>query len=1049
MFHQVDPKTEFPRMEEKIQKFWEDNDIFKKSVENRSADNEYVFYDGPPFATGLPHFGHLVPGTIKDIYPRYQTMKGKRVNRRFGWDCHGLPVEYEMEKTLNISGHKAIEEFGVAKFNESCRSIVLRYTSEWKATINRMGRWVDFENGYRTMDTSYMESIWWVFSTLYKKGLIYEGYNILPYSPALATPLSNFEVNLGGYQDVVDPAVTVRFKVDGMQDTYFLAWTTTPWTLPSNLALALGPEVDYVKVLDVQQGTDCYILGEGRLSHYFSDPSTYRILERYKGSQLAGMAYEPLFPFFADLKAKGAFTTVLGDYVTVEDGCGIVHTAPGFGEDDYQVLKGTGIPVVCPIDDDCRFTSEVSLWQGVFVKDADKSIIAWLKENGKLVKRENYLHSYPYCYRTHKPLIYRAMSCWYVDVSKLKASMLAANDQITWMPAHLKTGRFGKWLEGARDWAISRNRFWGNPIPVWKCDGSSYLEVIGSIDELEAKSGVRVTDLHKHFVDEITWPSPDGMGTMRRIPDVLDCWFESGSMPYAQNHYPFENKEFVEAHFPADFICEGLDQTRGWFYTLVILGAALFDKPAFMNCVTNGIVLTAEGKKMSKSLKNYSDPMDIVNQYGADALRFALMNSAVTRAEDLRFSEDSVKEVLKTLIIPLWNAYSFFVTYANIDGYEPSTTAFDKLENPMDRWIMSASESLVQEVTEAWDNYETQRACGAIVAFIDQLNNWYIRRSRRRFWRSENDTDKKMAYDTLYQVMMKLIHVAAPVIPFTTEEIYQNLKTPGMPLSIHLGDFPVVQDGQRDFQLERMMALTQKAITMGRSLRSSHNLKIRQPLQKLYLVTRDAAERAILQEMQGIISEELNVKEIFIQEDETGLVSYQAKANFKILGQKLGKQMKQVAASIQELDSPQVSRILEGDSVAIGYDGGMISIAEADIVVQRSEMAHMKVLNEGQLTVGFDTEITQELLLEGIARDIVRSVQNLRKESDFDVADRIELSLYGDQTIRDTFGSFCDYIQRETLAVEAKFVSVPGAVSISCGDYEAFIAIKQVKTNIE
>lgn len=1039
MFNPVDPKVEFPKMEESIQKFWEENDIYQKSVDNRSADNEYVFYDGPPFATGLPHFGHLVPGTIKDLYPRYQTMKGKRVNRRFGWDCHGLPVEYEIEKSLNITGHKAVEEYGVAEFNEQCRSIVLRYTAEWKATINRMGRWVDFENGYRTMDTDYMESIWWVFKTLHEKGLIYEGYNILPYSPALATPLSNFEVNLGGYQDVVDPAVTVRFKIDGEEDTYFLAWTTTPWTLPSNLALALGPDIGYVKIKD-REDQVFYILGEGRLEHYYKDSSAYEVVQRYKGSELGGMRYEPLFSFFAHLKEQGAFLTVLGDYVTVEDGSGIVHTAPGFGEDDYQVLKGTGIPIVCPIDDDCRFTEEVDLWEGVFVKDADASIVKWLKENGKLVKRENYLHSYPFCYRTHKPLIYRAMACWYVDVTKLKSSMLNANDQITWMPAHLKHGRFGKWLEGARDWAISRNRFWGNPIPVWKCDGSDHLEVIGSIDELEQKSGVRVTDLHKHFVDEITWPSPDGKGTMRRIPDVLDCWFESGSMPYAQNHYPFENKEFVEEHFPADFICEGLDQTRGWFYTLVILGAALFDKPAFLNCVTNGIVLTADGKKMSKSLKNYSDPMDIVDQYGADALRFALMNSAVTRAEDLKFSEDGVKEVLKTLIIPLWNAYSFFVTYANIDGYVPSETAFESLSNPMDRWIVSASEALTQEVGEAWDHYETQRGCSAVVSFLDSLNNWYIRRSRRRFWRSENDTDKKQAYDTLYRVLMTVIHVAAPVIPFTTEEIYLNLRTKNMPQSIHLGDFPSFDENQRDFLLERKMELTRQAITMGRSLRSIHNLKIRQPLKQLYLVTRDHEEREILSAMQDIIEEELNIKEITIQADESGLVSYQAKANFKVLGKQLGKHMKEVAAEIQEMSSDTIASILDGKQVTLSHTGGNISVGLDDIIVQRSEREHLKVINEGQLTVGFDTEITRELLLEGVARDIVRAVQNLRKEQGFDVSDRIALSVYGDALVQDAFHAFTSYIAKETLADESTFVDQSNAVEIPCGDTTARIS---------
>ncbi|MFA7395385.1 MAG: isoleucine--tRNA ligase [Sphaerochaetaceae bacterium] len=1043
MFKAVDPKVDFPKMEEGIQSFWEKERIYRKSVDSRSEDNEYVFYDGPPFATGLPHYGHLVPGTIKDLYPRYQTMKGKRVNRRFGWDCHGLPVEYEIQKKLNISGHKEITEYGVAKFNDACRSIVLRYTSEWEATINRMGRWVDFEHGYRTMDTDYMESIWWVFKTLYEKGLIYEGYTILPYSPALATPLSNFEVNLGGYQDVVDQALTVRFKMDGEKNTYFLAWTTTPWTLPSNLALALGPDITYVKVRDIEDDV-FYILAENRLETYYKEPNQYEVVQKYQGSELGGISYEPLFPFFAHLKEEsGAFITVLGDYVSTEDGSGIVHTAPGFGEDDYEVLKGTGIPVVCPIDDDCRFTEEVSLWQDVFVKDADPSIIKHLRKQGAIVKQENYLHSYPFCYRTHKPLIYRAVSSWFVDIGKLKESMLNANEQITWMPDHLKHGRFGKWLEGARDWSISRNRFWGNPIPVWKSDQSDYIEVIGSIDELEEKSGVRVDDLHKQYVDEITWPSADGKGTMRRISEVLDCWFESGSMPYAQNHYPFENKEYVDNHFPGDFICEGLDQTRGWFYTLVVVGAALFDKPAFYNVVTNGIVLTADGKKMSKSLKNYSDPMELVNAYGADALRFALMNSAVTRAEDLKFCDDLVKDVLKSLLIPLWNAYSFFVTYANIDGYEISHTPVDQLTHPMDRWIISESQHMIKEVSEAWDHYETQRGCNAILEFIDSLNNWYIRRSRRRFWRSENDLDKKQAYDTLYRVLMSVITVAAPVIPFTTEEIFLNLKTATHNESVHLELFPTYNESERDLELEQTMRVTRQAITLGRSLRSSQNIKTRQPLSTLFVVTRDAQERNILDEMTPIIKEELNVKEISIDSDESTLVSYSAKANFKVLGPKLGKSMKEVASLIEQFENTTIASMLEGEMVSVSYSQGDIELGQEDLMIQRTETEGRKVLNEGSLTIGFDTLITESLLLEGLARDIVRGVQNLRKERDFDVSDRIMLSISGDELVKKMFDSSKEYIAKETLAVEISFKEEKNSVEILCGEGSARIAIEK------
>lgn len=1045
MFRPVSTKADFPQMEENVLKFWNEQDIFNKSIENRPADNEFTFYDGPPFATGLPHFGHLTAGTIKDVIPRYQTMKGKRVYRGFGWDCHGLPVEFEIEKTIGVSGHAAIEEYGVAKFNDNCKSIVLRYTNEWEHTVNRMGRWVDFDHGYRTMDTDYMESIWWVFKSLYEKGLIYEGYNILPYSPALACPLSNFEVNLGGYRDVVDQAVTVRFKIDGEENTYFLAWTTTPWTLPSNLALALGPDIDYVKVRDVDSG-DLYILGKARLDHYYKDPAQYEVVAEYKGTELKDMTYEPLFPYFAGLKKQGAFVTVLGDYVTTEDGSGIVHTAPGFGEDDYQVLKGTGIPTVCPVDLECRFTDEVPDWKGVFVKDADKDIIAWLKDHGKLIKRENYLHSYPFCYRTKKPLIYRALSCWFVDVPKIREKMLNANEQITWMPDHLKHGRFGKWLEGAREWAVSRNRFWGNPIPIWRCDGSDHIEVIGSREELEKKSGVKVDDLHKQFVDEITWPSPDGKGTMRRVPDVMDCWFESGSMPYAQQHYPFENKERFEQIFPADFICEGLDQTRGWFYTLTVIAAGLFDKPAFLHCITNGIILTADGKKMSKSERNFSDPMEVVDKYGADALRFALMNSAAVRAEDMKFSDELVKDVLKSLIIPLWNAYSFFVTYANIDGYSPSSTEFSALVNPLDKWIVSSAEALVKDVTEYFDAYDIQKACGAIVTFVDDLNNWYIRRSRRRFWRSENDQDKKAAYDTLYAVLMTFIKVVAPVVPFIAEEIYQNLKCDGMPESIHLCDYPVYDESKRDYILEKQMALTMKAIAMGRSLRSSSNLKIRQPLRRLFLVDRDAEDRQILGDMQDIIAEELNVKEVHIQADESGLVDYSAKANFKVLGSRLGKDMKEVAALIQKLTGAEIADILDGHAKDIPYSNGVISISEGDIAVQRSEMDNVKAVNEGALTVGFDTEVTEELLFEGIARDIVRSIQSLRKESGFDVSDRIRLTLSGDDTVKKVFEGFGEYIKGETLADVAVFTETleSGCEPVDCGDHSVKLMVEKL-----
>ena len=1023
-------------MEEAVLKFWEENDIFKKSMKQREGAEEYVFYDGPPFATGLPHFGHFVPGTIKDIYPRYMTMKGKLVDRRFGWDCHGLPVEYEMEKELKISGKKEIEDYGIAKFNENCRSIVLRYTDEWRKTVTRLGRWVDFDNDYKTMNPDYMESIWWVFKQLWDKGLIYEGYYILPYCPRCSTVLSNHELNLGGYQEDADPAITIKFKVKGEENTYFLAWTTTPWTLPSNLALAVHPEIDYVKVKD---GGEYYIMGQPRLSAYYKKETDYQIIWTKKGSELVGMQYEPMFSYFAKLEEKGAFRVFPAEYVTTEDGTGIVHTANGFGEDDNNTLKGSGIPVVCPVDAECKFTAEVPDYQGRFVKDCDKDIIARLKAEGKLVLRQQYVHNYPHCWRCHSPLIYRAVSSWFVDIQKIKDKMLNANSQISWIPAHLKEGRFGKWLEGARDWAISRNRYWGNPIPVWKCDKCGHTDCMGSRAELEEKTGVKAVDLHKHFVDDITYKCSCG-GTMKRIPEVLDCWFESGSMPYAQVHYPFENKERFEQHFPADFICEGLDQTRGWFYTLVILGAALFDRPAFKNVVVNGLVLAEDGRKMSKSLRNYTDPVEVINKFGADALRFFLVNSAVVRAEDLRYSDKGVKEVLKTLILPLWNAYSFFVTYANIDKIDVKGAPEDP-QNPLDRWILSVTESLVAGVTENLDSYNIQKVNVLLLDFIDTLNNWYVRRSRRRFWKSESDLDKQQAYQTLYTVLMKFVKLACPVIPFITDEIYRNLRTADMPESVHLCDFPVCDSSLIDKELEEKMAVTRKAVSLGRALRSAHSIKTRQPLKTAYLVTRDPKEKVILNEMKDIIAEELNVKEICLKENEEELVEYSCKANFRALGSILGKDMKAGAAVISAFTAEQIITLLNGGSITIEANGKNFDITSETVIVNRAEKGNLKVMNEGSLTIGLDSEITEELKQEGIIRDIIRNVQNLRKESGFEVTDRISLNIDGCDEVRKAVDAFGDYLFAETLTEKLFWGKAENMTECECGDYTCSIAV--------
>ena len=1018
-FKNISNQVHFPELECEILEFWRSSDIFKKSLDQRRGGREFVFYDGPPFATGLPHYGHLLAGTIKDVVPRYQTMRGNYVERRFGWDCHGLPVENEMEKQLNLSSKRDIEAYGIDKFNEACRSIVLRYTAEWEKVVNRMGRWVDFRNGYRTMDRSFMESIWWVFKTLWDQGLVYEGYKILPYCPRCATPLSNFEANQG-YKDVVDPAITLRFRVKGGENAYFLAWTTTPWTLPSNLALTVGPEIDYVKVKD---GEDFYYLAESRLGAYYRE--TPEIVWRGKGSELVGMRYEPLFSYFADLADEGAFQVLGGSFVSTEDGTGIVHTAPGFGEDDNAVCKAAGLPEVCPIDEECRFTAEVPDYAGRPVKSVDKEIIQRLKEEGKLIHRGQIKHSYPHCWRDDGPLIYRAISTWFVKVEAIKDKMIANNRTINWVPSHLRDGRFGKWLENARDWAISRNRYWGTPLPIWR-NAEGEVIVVGSAAELEKLSGRKVEDLHKHFIDKIEIPSPTGKSPLKRVTEVFDCWFESGSMPYAQQHYPFENKQHFEENFPADFIAEGLDQTRGWFYTLVVLASALFNKPPFRNVVVNGLVLAENGQKMSKRLRNYPDPMDVIDRCGADALRLFLLGSQVVRAEDLKFSEAGVREVLRGIMIPMWNALSFFVTYANVDGYESApgeVKAPAKPANVLDRWILSSASQMVEEIRAEMDAYNLQKAANRFSRFIDDLTNWYIRRSRRRFWKSSDDADKKEAYATLHYVLLTFAKTAAPFIPFTTEAIYRVLRTAEMPESVHLCDYPEPDAASRDEYLERQMELTMSAVSSGRFLRTANNLKVRQPLAKAVLAAPDAASRKMLEETAWIVAEELNVKQVEFCDDEEALVKRSAKANFKVLGSRLGKNMKEAAAKIQALSGREIGEILAGKPYRLALaDGTTAEISAGDLVVQREEKPGLVAASGDGITIALATELTPELEAEGFAREFVSKIQNLRKENGFDVVDRIRIEYRVPEKWNAAIESNLAYICEETLAKEL----VPG-----------------------
>lgn len=1060
-FKPVDPKVDFPLQEEEVLKFWQEKDIFKKSISQREGAEDFVFYDGPPFATGLPHFGHFIPSTIKDIIPRYQTMKGKKVERRFGWDCHGLPIENLIEKELGINSKHEIEQMGIDKFNEACRASVLRYTSEWRKTITRMGRWVDFDNDYKTMNPEFMESIWWVAKSLWDKNLIYEGKYILPYCPRCSTVLSTHEL-AQGYKDVQDQTVTVRFKItkapDAIDDkeitngnTYFLAWTTTPWTLPSNLGLCMGPEIDYVKILDKASG-DYYIFAQARLSAYYKNEDDYQIIYTRKGKDFVDAEYEPLFPYFAELSdakvcaekskqkcEKGAFRMFNADYVSTEDGTGIVHIAPAFGEEDHKVFAGSGVPEVEPIDAECKFTKEVSDYEGRFVKDCDKDIMARLKNEGKLVKRDTIVHSYPHCWRCGSPLIYRGIGSWFVRVADHHDSLLKANSQISWQPSHIKEGRFGKWLAGSRDWAVSRNRYWGNPIPIWRCDNPECKDsvCVGSRQELKELSGIYPDDLHKQFVDKITFPCKKCSGTMRRIPEVFDCWFESGSMPYAQQHYPFENKEYFEQHFPADFISEGLDQTRGWFYTLTILASHLFDKPAFKNCIVNGIVLASDGRKMSKSLRNFTDPVEAINKFGADAIRLFLMHSAVVKADEIRYSDDGVREILKSILIPWWNSYSFFVTYANIDKVTPTGHYFDsKLpSNPLDAWLLSITQKLISDVSQALDSYDLSAAIDPIVKFIDELNNWYIRRSRRRFWKSENDTDKTEAYESLYVALKTLSLVAAPFVPFITEEMYLNLKTSEDKESVHLCDYPVPNADWINKELEFKMETVQKAVSMGHSLRNQFNLKNRQPLASVALVTRNPEEKRVLAEMEECIREELNVKKVEFHDREDELVEYKAKANFKVLGKELGPLMKQAATIISTLTSEQIQSILDGTKLSIEVSGNEVELDSEKVLVERLEKDDLKVLNDGTLTVGLDSKVTDELKKEGYVRDLIRGIQNQRKENGYNVTDRIKIKLSGDLDLQNAFTMFEDFIANETLANEIEWTdSLQNFVEVDCDD---------------
>lgn len=1012
MFKPVKSDIQFPKLEEEILAFWRKEKIIQKGLAVNQGKKPYVFYDGPPFATGLPHYGHLIAGTLKDIVPRYWAMKGYYVERRWGWDCHGLPVEFEMENQLGLQSHKDVEEYGVAKFNDACKSIVARYTKEWEETVTRTARWVDFENQYRTMDAPFMETVWWVLRQLWDKGLVYEGFRVMPYSWRIATPLSNFEAGLN-YKEVQDPSLTIKLKSE-KSNRFFLAWTTTPWTLPANLALAASPDLDYVEVEDAAS-KEHFVLAEARLGAYFKDAKEYTIISKFKGTTLEGESYIPLFPYFKELKAQGAFKVVLGDHVTATDGTGLVHTAPAHGDEDFQVAKKYGIPLADATDHLGNLTEKAPEFKGLNIKDADKEIIKYLKGKGSVLRHETINHNYPFCWRSDTPLMNKAIPAWFVKLDPIKKDLIANNVKTHWVPEHLRDGRFGNWLENARDWNISRNRFWGTPIPIWRCNKDCGGTVcVGSMDELHKLSGKKLTDIHKQFVDEVEIPCPKCKKGMKRIPEVLDCWFESGSMPYGQVHYPFENKEKFDKSFPADFIAEGIDQTRGWFYTLSVISTALFNKPPFKHVIVNGLVLAEDGKKMSKRLKNYPDPKLILDTYGADAMRTYLMTSPASHADDLRFSEAGVKEIVRSVLLPYWNAYSFFLTYARADEWSPKADfKFDasKLENDLDKWVYSRLHTLIKSVDDKMANYHLYEVVPEVLQFIDELTNWYIRLNRRRFWAEDKSNDKELAYSTLYHVLVEFSKVLAPIVPYITDGIFQNLKTEKDAESVHLSPFPSFEKAAVNPGLENQMALIQNVVSLGRTLRSVNTLKTRQPLLEFLVITKNPDDKKAIEKYTTIISQELNVKKVSFTTEETKWVNYSAKANAKVLGPKLGQKMKVILQKVKELPPEKVAELEKNGSLIV--EGETITLQ--DVTIERQPKQSGLIQSMGSLTVWVDTTLTPELIQEGQAREFVNRVQKLRKDQNFDVSDRIQVKFQTSAELSTALKTNQAYICDETL----------------------------------
>ena len=1054
-FKKVDPKQSFPKMEEEVLKFWQENNIFKKSIENREWSEEFNFYDWPPFATWTPHYWHILAGAIKDVIPRFQTMKWKKVERRFGWDTHWLPIENIVEKKLEIKWKEDLEwRIWVFDFNETCRKNVFWYVDEWKKTVDRMWRWVDMENDYKTMDTSFMESVWWVFKTIYDKGLVYQGHRVVPYSVGMSTPLSNFEVNQG-YMDKQDKTITVKFKVKWSEKKYILAWTTTPWTLPANLWLAVWEDIEYVELMD-KSSKEIYILAKARINDYYKNEEEYEILRVYDWKCLIWIEYEPLFNDFvvqnwsSNLPKeiflwKNAYKVISGHHVTTESWTWIVHIAPAYWEDDYHIWKTQDLWFVSHISDSWK-TENLLEDNWIWVFDFNEMVIEKLKKSWEVVKISTITHSYPHCWRSWVPLIYKAISAWYVDVTAIKDQMIKNNQKINWVPDDIKNWRMWKWLEWAKDWNISRNRYWWSAIPVWQNEDKTEEICIWSIKELyelnkdfwqiEFKDGKyfytntwKEIDLHKHFVDEILVKNPKTWNTLKRIPEVLDCWFESGSMPYASKHYMWQELEknsdcLVSKDrtfkFPADFIAEWLDQTRGWFYTLLILWTALFDETPFKNCIVNGIVLAEDWKKMSKSLQNYPAPELIFDRYWADAMRFYLLNSPVVEAQDFRFSETWVEEVVKKVILPLWNTYYFFTTYANIDNFEPKWLT--KTENILDKWLLSELNELTLEVTNAFEKYKLNEATRPIVKFMDNLTNWYIRRSRKRFWKSENDWDKLQAYETLYFALVELTKILAPFMPFVSENIFKNLTWKE---SVHLEDFPIYNKNLIDLELNETTDKVQKIINLWLAWRANQKIRVRQPLQSITIT------QSFEKYYNEIIKEELNVKEVLVV-DGSSLAKRICKPNWRNIWPKFGKDVKFI---MSEAKAGNFTELPNGNVKVWDFE---LEVGDFELVYESSD-ANAKIESGFGMVITMDDKINEELKQEWFARDIVRHIQEARKECNYNVDDRIFIKIESNE-LAETIANFANYIETETLSKIDNSINSP--------DLEKDISIEEIKIKL-